>query len=126
MSGAQRSLAPDRQALSDQILAIVRQAAPLPVSTTDVGRQLGKTHYWYNTCGHPDICRDQSHWRSPGPRYRSNSEFVPLLRRLERLGHVDRLVLARDLTAHGGHFWRYLGGDQEGGDWPPADTTSRP
>ncbi len=104
-----RRLAADRQALSDQILAVLRDA-PVPLSTADVGRALGPCERWYNTCGHPQVCREPSHWRSPGPRLRGNSEFVPLLRRLERLGQVERIVLARDLTPDGSHFWWYLDG----------------
>jgi hypothetical protein len=102
-------LAPRRRALADQILAVLRDAAPLPLSTTAISRRLGPVDRWYNTCGHPDICDNRDHWRNLGPRCLANSDFVRLLRGLERLGHIERHVLDRSLTANGAHFWHYRG-----------------
>jgi hypothetical protein len=59
--------------------------------------------------GHSEACTDPTHWYDTGPRWRSNTEIVGLLRRLERLGHIERLVIDRRLTPHGAHYWRYLG-----------------
>jgi hypothetical protein len=93
-------LSPARQALSDQALALVRDAAPLP---------LGERVTWYNTCGHADVCSERAHWSSCPPRLLYNSDIVPLLRRWERMGVLERLVLGRVASPKGAHFWRYLG-----------------
>lgn len=115
-AGTGRALSPARQALSDQALALVRDAAPLPLSTTQVIEGLGERVTWYNTCGHADVCSDRAHWSSCPPRLLYNSDVVPLLRRWERMGVLERLVLGRVASPKGAHFWRYLGPTT---DWAP-------
>lgn len=101
--------------MSDQVLAILRDAAPHPVGTGAIGEALGPWVFRWNTCGHPDICETPSHWRQRTHRAHPREKYVSILKRLEREGVVEHLAVerAKSLNPQGQHYWRYIG-DQEG------------
>lgn len=94
-------------ALRDQVAAVVRDEAPMPVSTKAVCAALGtysKVTYW---CGHAD-CADPDHRTVDTGWLHTADDVRPQLRRLERDGLVERH------TPHGRnavHFWRWTGPD---------------
>lgn len=112
---AGRKLTPAREALSDQVLAILRDAAPHPVGTGAIGEALGPWVYRWNTCGHPDICDTPSHWGQRTHRAHPREQYASILKRLEREGLVEHFVVerAKGLNPQGQHYWRYIG-DQDG------------
>lgn len=109
-----RQLSPARQALSDQVLAILRDAAPHPVGTTAIGEALGPWTFRWNTCGHPDFCDDPRHWRERVHPGHPKEKFWSLLLRLEKQGLVERLSVerAKGLNPQGQHYWRYIGSQE--------------
>lgn len=122
MSAHQRTrdtwLRPNPAALADQVVAILRDAAPLPLGTHQIGQRLGP-HRWrwmQHDCGHND-CKIPEHSTvraAPYERdYHPAELFTPQLRRLARQGVVERIpkVSGPRLDAYGQDYWRYLGGD---------------
>lgn len=95
-----RTIAPQRLALADQILMVLRDA-DLPMRPGQIADVLGPQSYQRNcrcACGH-------THQRE-GTRMLWNSDLNPLLHRMEREGAVVRYVVPRgSLNPTGAHYW---------------------
>jgi len=111
---AGRKLTPAREALSDQVLAILRDAAPLPVGTSAIGEALGPWVHRWNLCGHPNVCDEPRHWRQRVYSGHPKEKYWSLLLRLEKQGLVERLSVerAKGLNPQGQHYWRYIGSEE--------------
>lgn len=105
---APRALSPQKQALADQLLAQLRDAYPLPVTTHQLVQSLGTREIRDNRCGHPDICQDPRHWRTYIVPYRSD-QVTPLLRRLVKQGLVEETKPQQRVDSRGSHYWLYTG-----------------
>lgn len=96
-------------ALEDQLVAILRDAGPVPVATCWIGRQLGTFDLVYSICGHND-CTKPEHLRGRKNAEYRNTDFTPRLRSLEKRGRVERITFPRpNGDPHGCAFWRLLG-----------------
>lgn len=101
------------RALKDQIEAILREIAgeigPIPVAPSKITSRLGTYTLLDCTCGHPDICKDDSHWRDLGQRSYKAEDIRPALLALEKEGRAERMV--PDSRSGRPHYWRYLNTD---------------
>lgn len=99
--GRVRSIAPHRQALEDQILAILGDA-DLPLRPGQIAAALGPQPLVV-----PCQCRCGDDHHRTVMRTLWNSDLTPLLRRLERKGQVERFVVPRGpMNPTGAHYWR--------------------
>lgn len=99
---ATNTIKPHRQAMEDQILAIL-QASDLPMRPGQIIDALGGTMQRPTTCrcqcGHEHQIVRTSHI--------FNSDLAPLLKRLERKGRVERIAVPRGpMNPTGAHWWR--------------------
>lgn len=106
-----RRLSPGRQALEDRLMAILRDAAPMGLSTTQIGVALGAWEFHYAICGHEDICREPKHWAVTRYDSHPNHVFTPLLRSLVKRSRVEQIIPEQRTNQWGAHYWRYLGAD---------------
>jgi hypothetical protein len=118
-----RRIAPRREALADQIVAILREADGFPQSTGDIARQLGdRLHSWPHhqpPLGPRPPCWPDEHddqgltgqaWcnrcngfhRPPVWRRWDANDIRPILNRLAAQGQAEKVVL--DGMRH--HYWR--------------------
>lgn len=107
-----RAGAPARTALMDRVEAILRDAAPMPVGTHEVGRALGPWRYRFPpTCDHDDCTRDEHQLAGVTWGYHPADVTRPLLLRLVRRGRAERIKVPRGggFNPNGQDYWRYLG-----------------
>lgn len=97
-------------ALRDQIGAVLRDNAPIPMRPSDIAAQLGTFILSGPTCGHDD-CFDPKHQHVYGERSYQNSDLAPHLRAFERAGNVQRLV--PDARPGRSHYYRWVGSEPE-------------
>ena len=103
-------------ALRDQIAAILREAAPMPVRTSYISSRLGTYNLIANRCGHPDICTNPSHWQDWGPRSYDSADIRPHLLTLMRRNLVEKHV--PDPRRNQPHYYRWIGPDLDRLDEP--------
>lgn len=93
-------------ALCDQIAAVLRDAAPIPLRPRQIAEAIGPFDYVVATCGH-DGC-DQ-HFRKLGRRWYLNSDLTPHLRKLAKDGSVEVHRPERGpMNPTGAYFYRWL------------------
>lgn len=97
-------------ALKDQVEAVLREIAeegnPLPVRPSNITDRLGSYRLLECKCGHPDICKDDSHWKDLGIRWYDHEDIRSSLLKLEKEGKVERVV--PDKRSGRPHYWRYI------------------
>lgn len=108
-----RTLAPGRTALFDQVLAIVRDASPLPIGTHEIGKALGpyRPRWFAKTCRLPGCQHGHEEEAWYVRDYHPADVFRPLLLRGVRQGVIERIpkTVGKRLDAHGQNYWRWLG-----------------
>lgn len=99
-----RPLAPHRQALLDQIEAILRGAAPMPVGTSAITAAIGRIP-WASRC----VCRGHVHVEHRTRQCR-NYDVATLLARTVRAGRAERIQVPHGPgNGYGQDYWRWLG-----------------
>lgn len=101
------------RALKDQVETILREIAkeigPIPVAPSKITSRLGTYTLLDCTCGHPDICEEDSHWRNLGQRSYTAQDIRASLIALEKEGKAQEIV--PDSRSGRPHYWRYLNSD---------------
>ncbi|HMS92288.1 MAG TPA: hypothetical protein PJ993_02405 [Candidatus Saccharibacteria bacterium] len=102
-----------RKALLDQVEAILRELAgeigPIPVAPSAITSRLGTYTLLECTCGHPDICEDDYHWKNLGQRSYKAEDIRTALLALEKAGRAEKIV--PDYRSGRPHYWRYINND---------------
>lgn len=101
------------RALKDQVDATLREIAgeigPIPVAPSKITTRLGTYTLLECTCGHPEICEEESHWRNLGQRSYKAEDIRSALLALEKEGKAQRVV--PDDRSGRPHYWRYINND---------------
>lgn len=101
------------RAIKDQVETILREIAteigPIPVAPSKITAKLGTYTLLSCSCGHPDICEEDSHWRNLGQRSYTAQDIRASLISLEKEGKAQRVV--PDDRSGRPHYWRYINSD---------------
>jgi hypothetical protein len=97
------------RALRDVVETVVRKAAPLPISTTEVCKSIGTYRYISPTCGHFD-CTEERHLKDWGERDYTNTDVLYILKALVKRGLAEEHQPPRGPgNPYGAHYWRWIG-----------------